>query len=442
MEGSLRDPPAEGDGTIPADGDGARGAAASSDGKDTGGDDSSVAPAPALALAAASSSPPSSSASSARLAAVVAEACSLLGGADAAADLLQQALESLRPGSPPSSGGGGPGPARGDRHRRHRHAHDRLEEQPRATSHALRQRHLIDSSDGSDGRALLMRAPGGYQGGTGGYRGRRGHGRGSGVGSGGVASSDGGGGARGRCPSLSILRVVGAGGGGGGSSGHGGSTSPLSAAAEALLPRTAAAAAAAAAAAETAAAPPTHHSRAAARANWQRALAAALAASRCGGYPSDPWADRRIPLLCPARLALRHRYDAGAARWTVDTVLVKVEAAPFAAGAMRSCLRLKKLSAAIRARGSGIKPLDWKSAPNFVAKVFKKPGVPDSAYFGTRRDVFSPLQFFRPLLLLLLLLLPPLPPLLLLLILLLILLLLLLLTRSFFLFLSLLPPSE
>jgi hypothetical protein len=62
-----------------------------------------------------------------------------------------------------------------------------------------------------------------------------------------------------------------------------------------------------------------------------------------------------------------------------------MEDRPFAAGAMRCCLRLKKLSAASRAREAGVKPLDWRSAPNFVAKVFKKPGIPDSAYFGEMR---------------------------------------------------------
>ena len=390
MESYSRDPPTEGDGAIlAADGDcGARGAAASD------GNNAIALDPDALATAAAPSSPSSSSSSSARLAAVVAEACSLLGGAGAAADLLQQALESLRLGS-----SSGPLPA-GERHRHqqlrnpsshsphhhhHHHHHPRHEEL--LASHA-RQRHLIDSSDGSDGRALLMRGGGGYQGGRGhsshdhgGGHGTDGGGAGGGGRSGSVSSSDGGG----RSPLLlsprpasgSFLHVV-------GGSGHGG-TGLL---AEALR-------AAAAAGGEGAAAAPHNHpssSRAAARANWQRALAAAVAASRCGGYLSDPWADRKIHSRCPARLALRHRYDAGAERWTVDPVLIKMESQPFAAGAMRRCLRLKKLSTASRGRGVGVRPLDWRSAPNFVAKVFRKPGVADSAYFG---DFFLPHTNFR-----------------------------------------------
>lgn len=204
-------------------------------------------------------------------------------------------------------------------------------------------------------------------------------------GGGSVSSSDGG-----HPPSSLLTLSPRDASGGGGGSGHGGS----GILAEAL--RTAAAAAVAAGGGGAAGAGGTaaafhpsssaSSSARAARANWQRALAAAVAASRHGGYLADPWGDRRLAERCPARLAVRHRYDAGAERWTVDTVLIKMESRPFAAGAMRCCLRLKKLSAASRARGSGIKPLEWKSAPNFVAKVFKKPGTPDSAYFGKEEE--------------------------------------------------------
>lgn len=136
------------------------------------------------------------------------------------------------------------------------------------------------------------------------------------------------------------------------------------------------------------------------RALWRRALAAATAAARGGGGGGgraagaglDPWASTRLWAGLPMRRATRHRYDAGRGAWTVDTVLVKLEAAPFAAGAMRECRRMVKLSTwgsawascdaaavpgdggAAPAHASTTDPLGWSRAPPFVAKRYRPRG--------------------------------------------------------------------
>ena len=135
------------------------------------------------------------------------------------------------------------------------------------------------------------------------------------------------------------------------------------------------------------------------RALWRRALAAATAAARGGGGGGraagaglDPWASTRLWAGLPMRRATRHRYDAGRGAWTVDTVLVKLEAAPFAAGAMRECRRMVKLSTwgsawascdaaavpgdggAAPAPASTTDPLGWSRAPPFVAKRYRPRG--------------------------------------------------------------------
>jgi hypothetical protein len=131
---------------------------------------------------------------------------------------------------------------------------------------------------------------------------------------------------------------------------------------------------------------------------WARAAAAALAhlAARASGARPDPWAASRLHAR-PAALAERHRYDAARGAWTVDLVLVKLEDAPFASGAMRVCFRSKKLSTF----GGGHLAGDdgeygdddaehnprsrslWRRAPNFIAKRYKK-AAPLASY---RRDV-------------------------------------------------------
>lgn len=89
----------------------------------------------------------------------------------------------------------------------------------------------------------------------------------------------------------------------------------------------------------------------------------------------DPWASRRIHRL-PMEHCKRHRYDPHGESWVVDDVLVKMEVKPFAAGAMRECYAMKKLSTFCTSVFR-----DWKRAQNFVAKRYKKAGVPRPAYF-------------------------------------------------------------
>lgn len=133
------------------------------------------------------------------------------------------------------------------------------------------------------------------------------------------------------------------------------------------------------------------------RALWQRALAAVTAAARSGTLfgastsPHDPWSSARFAAL-PMRRATRHRYDAGRGAWTVDTVLIKLEPSPFAAGAMRECRRMVKLSTwgsawancgVVEEEGDGeassssskADPLGWGRAPPFVAKRYRARGA-------------------------------------------------------------------
>jgi len=72
----------------------------------------------------------------------------------------------------------------------------------------------------------------------------------------------------------------------------------------------------------------------------------------------------------------RHRYNPQTQSWVLDDVLVKIESKPFAAGAMRECYAMKKLSTFSTAVYR-----DWKRAPNFVAKRYKKP-VENKVYFA------------------------------------------------------------
>eukprot|EP00775_Hariotina_reticulata_P009172 gene9172-9339_t len=92
---------------------------------------------------------------------------------------------------------------------------------------------------------------------------------------------------------------------------------------------------------------------------WHRAVALAHATS-------DPWASRRIDKL-PLETAVRYRYTATTRQWVIDDVLVKLEPRPFAAGAMRECFAMKKLSTF-----SSSVYRNWRRAHNFVAKKYKK----------------------------------------------------------------------
>uniref|UniRef100_A0A383WC16 Alpha-type protein kinase domain-containing protein n=1 Tax=Tetradesmus obliquus TaxID=3088 RepID=A0A383WC16_TETOB len=106
------------------------------------------------------------------------------------------------------------------------------------------------------------------------------------------------------------------------------------------------------------------------RSRWHRAVAHVLS-----NAAPDPWACRGLHKL-PMEVVTRHRYTANTRQWVRDSVLVKIEARPFAAGAMRECYAMKKLSTF-----SSSVYRDWKRAPNFVAKRYKKPVARD-VYFA------------------------------------------------------------
>jgi len=101
---------------------------------------------------------------------------------------------------------------------------------------------------------------------------------------------------------------------------------------------------------------------------WRRAVEVAVMAT------PDPWAGRNLHLL-PMEHCIRHRYNARTQQWVRDDVLVKVEGKPFAAGAMRECFAMKKLSTF-----STNVYHDWKKAQNCVAKRYKK-DVKKGMYF-------------------------------------------------------------
>ena len=77
-----------------------------------------------------------------------------------------------------------------------------------------------------------------------------------------------------------------------------------------------------------------------ARAMWQRALKPAL--QRFQGH-ENAWAAYEIHKR-PTELCTRWDYDAGSGKWERSETLIKMEAAPFAKGAMRECYRMKKMS--------------------------------------------------------------------------------------------------
>ncbi|XP_077979955.1 eukaryotic elongation factor 2 kinase-like isoform X2 [Glandiceps talaboti] len=81
-----------------------------------------------------------------------------------------------------------------------------------------------------------------------------------------------------------------------------------------------------------------------------------------GGSYKDPWAEYHIDSL-DTEVAMRHRYNAVSKQWVIDTVRVKIEPESFAAGAMRQCYRMKKLS-------NFAKNDNWKQASNYVAKHY------------------------------------------------------------------------
>lgn len=100
---------------------------------------------------------------------------------------------------------------------------------------------------------------------------------------------------------------------------------------------------------------------------WHRAVHLTKAAQ-------DPWAARNLHTL-PMERCTRQRYNPHTGQWVTDEVLVKMEAKPFAAGAMRECYAAKQLSTFTHS-------VDWHKANNVVAKRYKKEGVRRGVYYN------------------------------------------------------------
>lgn len=101
--------------------------------------------------------------------------------------------------------------------------------------------------------------------------------------------------------------------------------------------------------------------------NWLKALH--LTRER-----GDPWEKFHLDEL-PAEKAVRHRYNALLKKWTTEDVMVKMDRESFAAGAMRECFRLKKLSNFSHSQ-------DWsRDSNNYVAKSYMDADVSRQTYF-------------------------------------------------------------
>lgn len=104
---------------------------------------------------------------------------------------------------------------------------------------------------------------------------------------------------------------------------------------------------------------------------------------------SDPWGDLAIHKL-PTEYCRRFDYDPATQMWTVTETLLKVEAAPFAEGAMRECFRMKKMTQRIV---SQFFQQDWERASNYVMKRYKDPpGAPKLSRKDDRARYFDDVQ--------------------------------------------------
>jgi elongation factor 2 kinase len=87
----------------------------------------------------------------------------------------------------------------------------------------------------------------------------------------------------------------------------------------------------------------------------------------------DPW--HKFHIECyPIEEVMRHRYNPSLKQWRQDKCLVKMEKSQFAAGAMRACFRVKKLS-------NFSSSTSWEHASNYVAKCYKDASTPRASYF-------------------------------------------------------------
>ncbi len=101
--------------------------------------------------------------------------------------------------------------------------------------------------------------------------------------------------------------------------------------------------------------------------NWLKAIV--LSKER-----EDPWEKFHLSEL-PVEKAIRSRYNALNKTWSTEEVVVKMEKESFAAGAMRECYRMKKLSNFSHNE-------DWsRDSNNYVAKRYMDEDVERETYF-------------------------------------------------------------
>ena len=144
------------------------------------------------------------------------------------------------------------------------------------------------------------------------------------------------------------------------------------------------------------AAPSSEEKKASARAAWAGAFTKALKVA----HDEDPWAAHQIGKTCRTELVLRHDYDAETGQWRSSEVMVKMEGAPFANGAMRECFRLKKMSTH---NASYFFQQNWAHCGNYVAKRYFDPAAAgravlfddvqmqmESKLWGARFDALGP----------------------------------------------------
>lgn len=105
--------------------------------------------------------------------------------------------------------------------------------------------------------------------------------------------------------------------------------------------------------------------------NWLKAL-------HLTSKHADPWEKFHFDDM-PAEKAVRHKYNALSKTWTTEEVVVKIDKESFAAGAMRECFRMKKLS-------NFSQNQNWaRDSNNYVAKSYMDEDVPKETYFADVR---------------------------------------------------------
>ena len=114
---------------------------------------------------------------------------------------------------------------------------------------------------------------------------------------------------------------------------------------------------------------------------WQRHSAAALRKK----HSVDAWAHYEIHKR-PTELAIRWDYDIEKKKWRSLETLIKMEATPFAHGAMRECYRMKNMS---QVNASYFSRMNWEDCNNYVAKRYLAK-APKSKYAEVSDDAPKP----------------------------------------------------